>query len=58
MRLARERRGKSITLPYTMHNHEYWGVSVNLIDLNDVEIEMQGFNNVILLAKFRYRRCK
>jgi alpha-galactosidase len=55
MRLAKERLGKNITPLCAMHDPECYKTIMNLIDLNDLEFEMQGFNHVIWLTKFRYR---
>jgi alpha-galactosidase len=55
MRLAKEKLGKNITPLCAMHDPECYKIMLDLIDFNDLEFEMQGFNHVLWLTKFRYK---
>ncbi|MEM4789438.1 MAG: alpha-glucosidase/alpha-galactosidase [Ignisphaera sp.] len=55
MRLAKEKLGKNITPLCAMHDPECYKVISSLIEFNDLEFEMQGFNHVIWLTRFKYK---
>jgi len=54
MRLAREKLGKNITPLCAMHDPNCIKTIAGIVDVNELELEMQGFNHVIWLTKFRY----
>jgi len=54
MRLAKEKLGKSITSLCAMHDPECYKTLLSLIDFDELDFEMKGFNHVIWLTRFRY----
>ncbi|MDK6028867.1 alpha-glucosidase/alpha-galactosidase [Ignisphaera sp. 4213-co] len=54
MRLSKEKLGKDITALCAMHHPECTKALLSLINFDELEFEMKGFNHVIWLTKFRY----
>ncbi len=54
MRLAKEKLNRDITALCAMRDPECYSIIAKLIDLNNLYVEMSGFNHVIWLTKFVY----
>ncbi|MEM0027658.1 MAG: alpha-glucosidase/alpha-galactosidase [Ignisphaera sp.] len=54
MRLAKEKLGRDITALCAMHDPECYSAMMSLINFDEIDFEMKGFNHVIWLTRFRY----